>query len=204
MKRILIAALLILGTVGVFAQAGTWYFSVLPGYQFTSTGTDYHYNYYGVDVAERTRGKSNFMGSLDGGYFFNDVVGLHFAYVYNPGNYKDKLYINGGYIGEWGLKRQVNLLQIGPEFVFGNKVDQGYFQLNVGWTFGSGNTKINFGGTYYDMGNTGSNKFAWGAGLGYRHFWGNTGIDVRTDWNHIQNWPVNNGWDIRCGVTWKF
>jgi hypothetical protein len=37
MKKILIAALLVLGSLGVFAQAGTQYFAILPGYQF-STG----------------------------------------------------------------------------------------------------------------------------------------------------------------------
>ena len=122
MKRIVIAALLILGSVGVFAQAGTWYFSILPGYQIGSSGQSYndYWFHYKYDA------KNNFQGSLDGGYYFTDNIGLHFAYVYNPGKAKVKVWDNtgwatgvpGAYIGQFGVDRQVNILQIGPEFAF--------------------------------------------------------------------------------------
>jgi hypothetical protein len=203
MKRILIAALLILGTVGVFAQAGTWYFSILPGYQFSSTSENVSGGWYQVKV----EGKDNFCASLDGGYFFNDVVGLHFAYVYNPGDGQIKLYdyyYGTGYIGKYGFDRAVNILQIGPEFVWGSKENQGYAQVNVGWTFGSGDTHINFYGHRYDLGNIGGNDFTYGVALGYRHFWGNTGISMQVAWNHIDNFTVNDPVDLRVGITWKF
>jgi hypothetical protein len=203
MKRIAIAALLILGTVGVFAQAGTWYFSILPGWQFSSTSENINGGWYGIKI----EGKDNFMGSLDGGYFFTDNVGLHFAYIYNPGNGKIKLYdyyYGDGYIGEFGFNRDVNILQIGPEFVWGSKVNQGYAQVNVGWTFGSGDTHVNIYGNNYNLGNVGGNDFTYGVALGYRHYWGNTALAMQVAWNHIDNFTVNDPVDFRIGVTWKF
>lgn len=203
MKRIVIAALLILGSVGIFAQAGTWYFAILPGYQFGSSGENYNGGWYQVKV----EGKDNFMGSLDGGYFFNDTVGLHFAYVYNPGNAKIKVYdyyYGSGYVGEYGVDRSVNMLQIGPEFIWGTKENQGFAQINVGWTFGSGDVHLNYYGTRYDMGNVGGNDFTYGVALGYRHYWGNTGITMQAAWNHMDTWAVNDPVDVRVGVTWRF
>ena len=47
MKKILIAALLVLGSVGIFAQAGTQYFAIMPGYQF-STGNYQEKDYFAV------------------------------------------------------------------------------------------------------------------------------------------------------------
>jgi hypothetical protein len=205
MKRILIAALLILGTVGIFAQAGTWYFAILPGYSFNSSGSYYNAGWY----AAKAEGKDNFVGSLDGAYFFNDTVGLHFAYLYNPGNAKLKLYDytnygGSGYVGEFGFDRNINVLQIGPEFVWGSKENQGYAQINLGWTFGSGNTDVNIYGHHYDLGNVGSNDFTYGVALGYRHYWGNTGIAMQAAWNHVDQWAINDPIDVRVGIIWKF
>lgn len=200
MKKTMVAVLLLLGSVGIFAQAGTWYFSILPGYTFSSTAEDYSgYPYYHISV----KTKNNFVGSLDAGYFFNDNIALHFGYMYSPGDYKARLNIAGVFTQEYEIDRELNVLYIGPEFAWGSKENQGYVQLNLGYTFGSPSSYIDFYGYRYNMGDI-DNELTYGLAAGYRHYWGNVALNLQTTWTHVNDWDVNNFWDLRCGVAWRF
>ena len=201
MRKWLVGALCLLGSLGVFAQAHTGYFDILPGYQF-NTG-DYNVQ-EGIYRTENS-GKDSWMGSLDVGWFFTDHVGLHGGYLYSPGDYHARLYRGPILMEDYTFSRSTHLLEIGPEFIWGPKDNQLYFQLNAGHTFGSGDTKFYSGGHKYDLGNIGSNEWVYGAALGYRHYFNESvGIAMQAAYHHIQNWEINDVWDARIGVVFRF
>ena len=142
----------------------------MPGYQFSSG--NYQVNSGGF-VANGSA-KNNFAGSLDFGWYFTNHVGLHVGYVYDDGDYHYNFHYGPYYFGDFSLKRQINIAEIGPEFLFGNKVDQVYIQLNAGYTFGGGTTYYYYGGSRYNLGNLGDNTFIYGAAVGYRHYFNDT------------------------------
>ncbi|OYV99673.1 MAG: hypothetical protein B7X11_05170, partial [Acidobacteria bacterium 37-65-4] len=179
MKKILVAVVLVLGTMGIFAQAGTQYVAIMPGYQF-STGS---YTYNDGMFQTKAKGEGNFMFSVDYGYFFTENVGLHAAYLYDKGDYKANLYIPAlnWSTGNYKFSRQVNLFEIGPEFATQAGTNgQFYGQLNLGYTFGSGDTKFYYNGHRYNLGNVGGNDWAFGGALGYRYYFNNSvGLGVQ-------------------------
>lgn len=212
MKKIVIGLLIVLASVGIMAQtkAGSWYVAVLPGYQF-STG-NYQYNYQEGPFIAKTNGSgnNNFVFSVDGGYYFTDAVGLHFAYFYDEGNFDQNVHL--AYPGvfdtyqHFSLKRNINLFEIGPEFAHTwNACHQIYGQINLGYTFGSGDTWAWYAGHRYNMGNIGENDWVYGAAFGYR-FWfnDNAAFAVQGAYHHIANWDINDYWDARVGVAFKF
>ena len=201
MKKWLVGAVLLMAGLGVFAQAHTGYFDILPGYQFNTRDFTVTSGLFRAVSS----GRDNWMGSLDFGWFFTDHVGLHAGYVYNPGDYHTKLYYGPFYLGTTRFSRNINIFEIGPEFIWGTTVNQGYFQLNVGHTFGGGDTKWYYNGHKYDLGNVGSNEWLWGAAIGYRHYFTETvGMALQGAYHHIQNWEVNDAWDARIGVVFRF
>ncbi len=203
MKKVIIAGILVLAGLGVFAQAGTGYVAVLPGYQF-NTGS-YTYNYQGLMT--KAKGEGNFVTSLDFGYFFTDKIGIHAGYMYDKGDYKASLsYPPFFYTPSYKFSRQVNLFEVGPEFV-GQAGQNGqiYGQINVGYTFGGTNTKFYLNGQRYDLGNVGSNEWAFGGALGYRYFFNSSvGLGLQATYHHINKWEVNDFWDARLGIWFKF
>lgn len=169
MKKLLIAAVLVLGCMGAFAQAHTAYFSVLPGYQINATNVD--------------RG---FVGSLDGGYYFSDNVGIHFGFAYDWGRYRYPSYWNG--YREFELKENFQIMEVGIEIagdMHGN--NQFYGQLNGGYTLGA--TK---------------NEWVVGGAFGYRYYFNKTvGLNVQATYHYVNEWKVDL-WDGRIGVTFRF
>ncbi len=210
MKKILIAALLVLGSLGVFAQAGTQYFAILPGYQF-STGNYqqselFVYNNHWYEARVYGSGQNNFTGSLDGGYFFTNNMGIHFAYMYNAGQFQLQGQIGPYYLGSYRFDQNVSIAQVGPEFVMNHGSNsQTYFQLNLGYTFG--NSTPSFHSDYGDisLGDFGKQTFVYGGALGYRYYFTDmTGINVQVAYNHFQNYAISDFWDARVGVIFRF
>jgi len=210
MKKALLGLLLVMASMGIMAQAHTWYVAILPGYQF-STG-NYQYNYSDGPFVAKTNGsgENNFCMSLDGGYYFTKAVGLHFAYYYNEGNYSQNVHFSYpgvfDYYDHFKLKRNVNLFEIGPEFAHTwNACHQIYGQINVGYTFGGGTTWAYYQGHRYNAGNLGENDWVYGAAFGYR-FWfsDNAAFCVQGAYHHVANWDINDIWDARVGVAFKF
>ena len=116
MKKLLIAALLLVGSFAVFAQAHTAYFSILPGYQFSSQNLD-----------------NGFTGSLDAGYLFTDNVGIHFGVIFDRGGFHYPNYFNGYMPFE--LKHNFEIAEIGLEIMGDTHGhNQFYGQLNGGYT----------------------------------------------------------------------
>lgn len=195
MKKVLIAVLLVVATMGICAQ-DKWYFSILPGYQFSTGDAD-----------------SCFVASLDGGYFFTENYGLHFAYMYNEGKFK----FDYAPYGEFKFEKNYNLIEIGPEFrTKAGEKGEIYGQLNVGYTFGSTGINENYvvtvGGTTYLVNVTGELKNDWalGAAFGYRYFFNKqVGLDLQATYHYLNglkegDFDAKNSWDARIGVTWRF
>ena len=202
MKKALLGLLLVMASMGIMAQAHTWYVAILPGYQF-STG---NYQYDDGLFRSNGSGQNNFCFSLDGGYYFTKAVGLHFAYYYNEGNYSTNLRYAGYYIAQFDFKRNVSVFEIGPEFAHTwNACHQIYGQINLGHTFGSGDTWYYYGGHRYNVGNVGSNEWVYGAAFGYR-FWftDNAAFAVQGAYHHVNGWEISDSWDARVGVAFKF
>jgi len=201
MRKWWMGALLVLGSLGAFAQAQTGYFDILPGYQFRTGSYDIQEGLFRVEG----HGKNNWVASLDGGWFFTDHVGIHVGYLYNPGKYKMEFFYDGSPVGDQNLSRKVHLLEVGPEFIWGSRTNQGYAQLNLGHTFGSGETNWYYGGNTYDLGNLGGNAWAYGAALGYRHYFNDTvGLAIQGAYHHIQKWEISDAWDARIGIAIRF
>lgn len=182
MKKVLIVLLLVLGSLCLYAQdSGQWYFSALPGYQFSSGHS-----------------RSSFVLSLDGGYYFNDNVGIHFSDTYNQGKYKYS-YVIYPYEYTFEGSSSFEIIEVGPEF--GAKVgDNGKFygQINVGYAWDTSNIGD---GTYavYNI------DWTWGAAIGYRHFFNDrVAINFQGTYHHLNNWVSSNFTDARVGVSWKF
>jgi hypothetical protein len=187
--------LMVLG-VSAFAQAGSGYFAVLPGYQFSSNSAD-----------------SGYVMSLDGGYFYNDNWGLHLGLNYNEGKFS---YDNHDYwvmypytVDGWdhGYKDSFYILEVGPELAGNAGKGQLYWQvINVGHTFGAAN-----------------NGWTWGTAAGYRYpINDKVGLNVQGTYHRVNGMGYDNNdywlgygdlfdenfdcnlWDIRFGVIWKF
>jgi hypothetical protein len=169
------AFLMIMG-VSIFAQSGTGYFDVLPGYQFSSSKVD-----------------GGFVASLDGGYFFSDNWGLHMGLQYNEGKFD---FGKKGSEKDWWFdkfdegkgKDSFYIFEIGPELAAKAGKGQVYWQIvNVGHTFGANN-----------------NEWSWGTAAGYRYpINENWGLDVQAAYHRVNSWDTNH-WDIRTGVVFKF
>ena len=143
---------------------------------------------------------------MDGGYYFTKAIGLHFAYYYNEGNYQANIHLPYTYLGNYGFKRNVSMFEIGPEFAHTwNACHQIYGQINLGYTFGGGTTWLYSNGNRYNLGNLGENDWVYGAAFGYR-FWfsDNAAFCVQGAYHHIANWDINDIWDARVGVAFKF
>jgi len=186
---------LVVATLGICAQ-DKWYFSVLPGYQFSTGDAD-----------------SGLVASLDGGYFFTENVGLHFAYMYNEGKFK----VNVAPFGDLKFTKSYSLLEFGPEFrTKAGEKGEIYGQFNLGYTFGSTgineNYIITYGGNTYLVNVTGdlSNDWALGGTFGYRYFFNKkVGLDMQATYHYMnglkqEGFDAKNSWDARIGVTWKF
>ena len=202
-KGILIAMLMMAGAA-VYAQGGYAHVSLMPGFQFGTKG------YTAVDSGLRTdaSANTNFTWSFDFGLNFREHVGLHMGYLYNDGKYKAKLtYLpTGTYLGEYSFKRRVSLFEIGPEFfMMRGEHGQIYGQLNLAHSFGGGTAYYYSGGRRYDLGNAGSNEFGFGAAAGYRYwFKNNLAVEGQLAYHHINRWEVNDFWDVRFGVGFRF
>lgn len=131
MKKLLIAAVLLLGSLAVCAQAKTGYLSILPGWQFDQNE--------GLD--------SGFVVSLDGGYRFTDNVGIHVGFLVDRGGwrypYEYKTY------GPFEYKMNFEIVELGFEIhgdMHGNS--QFYGQLNLGSTLNMIDDKLTYGAAF--------------------------------------------------------
>jgi|WetSurMetagenome_2_1015567.scaffolds.fasta_scaffold02137_6 hypothetical protein len=210
MKKILIAALLVLGSLGVFAQAGTQYFAILPGYQFSTGNYQYSQNFIFNNHVYQFRvngsGENNFVGSLDYGYFFTENVGIHAAYVYNAGSFQANIHVGPYYFGNYKFDKSINWVEVGPEFVgMVGQNGQIYGQINLGYTFGNSTPNLHTAYGSYPLGDFGSQTFIYGGAFGYRYYFNNSvGIAVQATYHHMQDYPISDLWDARVGVTFKF
>lgn len=210
MKKLILASIFLLAGFTVLAQAGTGYFAILPGYQFSTGNYQYSQNFvYAGHVYEYRvygSGQNNFTGSLDGGYFFTDNIGIHFAYVYNAGQFRLNGQLGPYYLGDFRFDQNISIAQVGPEFVMSHGSNsQTYFQVNVGYTFG--NSTPNFHSAYGDiaMGDFGTQTFVYGGAVGYRYYFTDmTGLAVQVGYNHFQDYAISNFWDARIGVVFRF
>lgn len=176
MKKIgLMFAFLMIFGVSAFAQGGSGYFAVLPGYQFSSGEVD-----------------SGYVVSLDGGYFYNDNWALHCGLMYNEGQYD---------FGEvlmpttpptwWDLqyKDSFYILEMGPELAGNLGRGQIYWQVfNLGHTFGAED----------------NNEWTLGTAAGYRYpINEKVGLNFQTAYHRVDNWDTDH-WDMRLGVIFRF
>jgi len=209
MRKCLLGVILLVASVGVFAQANSWYFAVLPGYQFSTGNYQEADNFiFGSNLYQwrvNGSGKNNFMGSLDLGYFFTNNVGVHFAYLYNQGKYQANLHLGPFYLGNYQFNRSLNIAEIGPEFAFGSKQSQTYFQVNVGYTFGNSTPNFQYQGVNYPLGDFGTQSFVYGAAIGWRYYFNDSvGMAIQGAYHHMQHFPISDMWDGRIGVTFRF
>ncbi len=142
MKKLIVAAIMVLASFGIFAQAGSQYFAILPGYSFSTGNYQESTNFiYGNQWYEfRVNGSmsNNFVGSMDYGYFFTENVGIHAGYVYNAGQFHANVHVGPYYFGDYKFDRSINIFEIGPEFAGPVGTNgQLFFQVNVGYTFGN-------------------------------------------------------------------
>jgi hypothetical protein len=115
-KKLLIASLLLLGSLALFAQAHTGYVSILPGYQFSSQNLD-----------------NGFTGSLDAGYMFTDNVGIHLGLLFDRGGYNYPYW--WGYNKEYEFKHNFEIAEVGLEIAGDmHGKHQCYGQINAGYT----------------------------------------------------------------------
>jgi hypothetical protein len=174
MKKVLMFGLLAFFGIALFAQDGTGYISILPGYQFSSGDVD-----------------SSFVASLDAGYFFNDYWGLHCGVIYNEGKFdfgkqliskKPTIWWDGKY------KDSFYTFEIGPELAKAIGNGQIYWQIvNLGHTFGAED-----------------NQWSYGTAAGYRyHFNDKWGVNCQAAYHRVDDWDTDH-WDLRVGLTFKF
>jgi len=176
MKKYLLMTLacIFLGAAA-FAQGGSGYFAVLPGYQFSSGETE-----------------SCFVGSLDGGYFYNDNWGLHVGLNYNSGefNLHDLGFGHKHYPYSWMddvYKDSFYIFEIGPELAGNVGPGQLYGQFNLGHTFGAEN-----------------NEWTYGLACGYRFpINDRVGINVQGTYHRVNDWDTDH-LDLRLGVIFRF
>lgn len=174
MKKFFAVGLFIIFGVAIFAQGGTGYFSILPGYQFSSGDVD-----------------SNFVMSLDGGYFYNDNWGLHLGLMYNEGKFdfgKVLLPTVPPTFLDLKYKDSFYIFELGPEFAGNVGKGQLYWQIfNLGHTFGAN-----------------SNEWSYGTAVGYR-------LPINDKWDfsfqgayhRVDDWDTDHV-DFRLGFTYKF
>jgi len=186
MKRGIIAALLLLASLGLFAQADTWYFSVLPGYQFSSSEVD-----------------TGWVASFDGGYYFTDNVGIHGGFMFNEGNFK----VDVPPYGTAKFDDMFEIAEVGVELV-GKAGEKGqiYGQFNVGYAFGLSLDSATIAGMTVSLGDISvDDAFCYGAAFGYRHFFNDkTALNLQATYHRVTgDWDTNHI-DLRIGVSWKF
>lgn len=186
MRKWFLAALLLVATTGVFAQADTWYFSVMPGYQFSSGEVD-----------------GGYVFSLDGGYYFTDNVALHAGFIFNEGNFSVDVYP----YGEASFDDQFNMLVVGPEFATKAGANgQVYFQVDLGYAFGLNMDDIHVVGMTVPLtGVSVDDAFCYGAAIGYRHFFNEkVALNLQGTYHRVTgDWDTNH-LDARIGVAWRF
>jgi len=186
MKKGIIAALLLLASLGLFAQADTWYFSMLPGYQFSSSEAD-----------------AGWLASFEGGYYFNENIAVRGGLTFNEGNFK----VDVPTVGEAKISDGFEMAEVGVEF--GGKAGQKgwiYGQINLGYAFGLSFDNAKVGGVSYPIGNMDvSDAFCYGTALGYRHFFNEkVALNLQATYHRVTgDWDTNH-WDARVGVSWKF
>jgi len=210
MKKLIVAAIMVLASFGIFAQAGSQYFAILPGYSFSTGNYQEATNFiYGGHLYEfRVNGSmsNNFVGSLDYGYFFTENLGMHVGYVYNAGQFHANVHVGPYYFGDYKFDRSINLFEVGPEFVGPVGTNgQLFFQVNLGYTFGNSTPNIHTPYGDYPLGDFGTQSFAYGGAFGYRYYFNNSvGIAMQGTYHHYQHFPISDNWDARVGVTFKF
>jgi outer membrane protein OmpA-like peptidoglycan-associated protein len=202
MKKWLVIIVLVLGSLGLFAQAKTGYVDLLAGYQFASDSDSFS----NPPLSGHMTLKDKWLASFDFGWYFTDRVGIHAGLIYMPTDFKLNAAYNGVPIGEFEISRHSQVFEVGPEFVWkAGQKGQLYTQLNFGYAFGSGDDGLNYGGTMYKTGNIGEDKFMGGVALGYRHYFTDAwGWVVQGAYHRISSWPSNNIWDVRTGFAYRF
>lgn len=173
-KSLLVMVLFVFCSFAAMAQAGTGYFSILPGYQFSSDEVD-----------------DSFVFSLDGGYFFNENWGLHLGLMYNEGKFDFGKVLHPTVPPTWvdlSFKDSFYIFEIGPELAAEMGKGQLYWQIiNVGHTFGAD-----------------SNEWTYGTALGYRFKINDKwSFNLQGAYHRVDDWDTNH-WDLRLGFTYKF
>lgn len=80
-----------------------------------------------------------------------------------------------------------------------------YGQFNVGYSFGGQEVHVDLYGTRYNVGDIYDNDWVFGAAFGYRHYWGDTvGMAVQGSYHYANGWELNDWWDARVGITFRF
>lgn len=174
MKRYFLIALTVAFlAIPALAQGGTGYFAILPGYQFSSSEVE-----------------SCFVGSLDGGYFYNDNWGLHMGLNYNAGEFDFNDFGLGHLPYSWVddvYKDSFYIFEIGPELAGNVGPGQLYGQLNIGHTFGAE-----------------ENEWTYGVACGYRFpINDRVGINVQGTYHRVNDWDTDH-LDLRLGVIFRF
>lgn len=176
MKKTLVIAVMALAlfSVGAFAQAQTGYFSITPGYQFSSSEVD-----------------SGWVVGFDGGYYFNDWFGIHGGLLFNEGNFK----VNVPGYGDFKFDDTFNLIEVGPEFV-GKAGAKGqiYGQLNLGYAFGLKVAGMDINDEFAYGAAFGYRHF----------FTDKVALNLQATYHHVTgDWDTNH-FDTRVGVAFKF
>lgn len=175
MKKIcLLSVFVMFLSFSAFAQAGSGYLSILPGYQFSSGDVD-----------------DSFVMSLDGGYFFNDNWGLHLGLIYDEGKFDfGKVLLPTVPPTWWEVKYKDSfyVFEIGPELAGEVGKGQMYWQIiNLGHTMGLD-----------------ENEWTYGTAVGYRYpindKWG---FNVQGGYHRVDDYDTDH-WDLRLGFTYKF
>lgn len=205
MKKIILGIILIMGALEALAQSNTGYVAILLGYQFTSGS--HSQNQAFTPLAANLAQKDSWLASLDFGWYFTDHVGLHAGYIYLPNKYELHLWNGPGNLGTYKLTHNTNVLEIGPEFVWNTQSEKGqvYAQLNLGYSFGSSDATFNYGGNKHALREIGGGENPYGAALGYRYYFSDVvGWAIQGAFHHTSEWPSQNVWDVRTGLSFRF
>jgi len=202
MKKVVLFLMLVGMTFAAHAQAGTWYFSFMPGFQFDS-GTSTFPSYTGERGSVQPR--SGLVASFDGEYLFTEHIGVHVGMIYNQGRYKEGLlFYPLGLRGEWSVgyfESDFGIIEVGPEYVVSlSRNDQVYFQANIGYTVGH-DLRRSYSSRQEAKFKDGA---VYGVAFGYRHFFGErTGIAAQLAYHRVDKWKTDHV-DARVGVVFRF
>ncbi len=202
MKKVVLFLFLASMAFAAHAQVGSWYVSVLPGFQLESGAAGFP-DYVGQTGSMKPL--AGLTASVDGEYFYTDNLALHMGLIYNQGKFRQRVLIYHMSPTPWWSVRDFEntygIFEVGPELVAPLGRDgQLYFQLNVGVTFAHESYQA-YGGP---SDATFRNGTTYGGAIGYRHFFGErAGIAAQLAYHRVDKWKTDHV-DVRVGVVFRF